>query len=318
MPEIVEVCLTALWLNEKLSNKELTKVKIMGGRYSRHPLKGLIYITTYGPFKINKVDSKGKFLWFELSDKNNKQYYILNRFGLEGEWGFKQQEHSGLQFTITDSPGKEMELYFTDSRNFGTVEIVNDVRKLNKELAKMGPDLLKVPFTNKEFYDRIENYVTRGTGSIVKTRGDKEIIKVLMDQTISGGIGCGLGNYLSVEILYDCKISPHKQIKDIYDDKPLANKLAHSIKYILKLSFLTASIGYLEHLDPDMVSFIKKLRTEIDKKHIYNFHPEIQLDKNDVFSFKVYRQKKDPHGNLIKADKIIGNRTTYWSPLVQH
>ena len=82
MPEVVEVCLTALWLNEKLSNKKLTKVTILGGRYSRHPLIGLDFINKYQPFTINKIDSKGKLLWFELTDQKNKHYYILNRFGL--------------------------------------------------------------------------------------------------------------------------------------------------------------------------------------------------------------------------------------------
>lgn len=322
MPEIVEVCLTALWLNEKLSNKELTKITILGGRYSRHPLNGIIYINKYYPFTINKINSNGKFLWFELTDRKNNQYYILNRFGLEGEWGFKKQEHSGLQFTIidkTDKSNKELNLFFTDSRNFGTVEIVNGKKKLDKKLSKMGPDLLKISFTNQEFYERIKNYITRGTGSIIKTRADKKIIKVLMDQTKFGGIGSGLGNYLSVEILYDCKISPHKTIMELYNDRQLVYKLANSIKYIVKLSYLNANIGYLEHLDDVMDSFIKKLRKEINenKNHINNYHPDVILNKNDKFTFKVYRQKKDPVGNLVKTDKIITGRTTYWVPEVQ-
>jgi len=314
MPEIVEVCLTALWLNEKLAGKELTKLTVLGGRYSRHTLEGLAYIDSYKPFKINKIDSKGKFLWFELTGKNNKNYYILNRFGLEGEWGFTKQEHSGLQLTISD-----INLYFTDSRNFGTIEIVNDKKSLDKELDKMGPDFLKTPFTNDEFYKRIDDYVTKGKGSIVKARGDKEIIKVLMDQSISGGLGSGLGNYLGVEILYNSEISPHKTMKQLYQDKTLALKLAKSIKYVVKLSFLNANIGYLEHLDDDMASFIKKLRKEINenKNHANNFHPDVVINKDDEFKFNVYRQKLDPLGNSVIADKIITGRTTYWAPVIQ-
>ena len=320
MPEVVEVCLTALWLNEKLSNKKLTKVTILGGRYSRHPLIGLDFINKYQPFTINKIDSKGKLLWFELTDQKNKHYYILNRFGLEGEWSFTKQEHSGLQFTIIDDSNKELNAFFIDPRNFGTVEIINDQKKLNKELGKLGPDFLKTSFTSQEFYDRITKYITRNGKSIVSTRGNKEIIKVLMDQTISGGLGSGLGNYLSVEILYDCKISPHKKMSDIYNDKQLVYNLANSIKYIIKLSYLNANIGYLEHLDSDMASFIQKLRKEIidNKNHENNYHPSVILSENDKFTFRVYRQKKDPDGNPIKADKIIATRTTYWSPAVQN
>ena len=319
MPEVVEVCLTALWLNDKIAGKQLTSITIMGGRYARHSLKGLIYVNKSKPFKINKIDSKGKFLWFELTGNDNEKYYILNRFGLEGEWGFTQQEHSGLQFTITDNYGKEINLYFTDSRNFGTVEIVNNKKNLDDELRKMGPDLLKIPFTKQDFYKRLGDYVTRKTDNIVKARGDKKIIKVLMNQTASGGIGCGLGNYLSVEILYDCKISPHKTIREIYRDEQLAYKLADSIKYVVKSSYLNADIGYFEHLDKGMISFVDELRKEINenKNYINNYHPDVILDKNTKFSFKVYRQKKDPYGNPIQADKIITGRTTYWSPTIQ-
>mgnify|MGYP003387426516 CR=1 FL=1 len=88
----------------------------------------------------------------------------------------------------------------------------------------------------------------------------------------------------------------------------------------MKLSFLKANIGYLEESDPKMISFITKLRNDIDSdvNHEYNIHPEVILQKTDKFSFNVYRQKKDPLGNDVKADDIIKGRTTYWCPAVQN
>ena len=128
-----------------------------------------------------------------------------------------------------------------------------------------------------------------------------------MDQTKNSGLGSGLGNYLSVEILYDCNISPYTKMKKLYENKKLAFKLANAIKYIVKLSFLDASIGYLEHLDKGMSSFIKNLRKDInsDTKHKYNFHPDIVLTGKENFSFRVYRQKKDSLGNEVVGSKII-------------
>lgn len=315
MPEVVEVCLTALWLNEKLAGKSITKLTVLGGRYSRHTLSGLGYINSHKPFVVNKVDSKGKFLWFETLGANNKFYYILNRFGLEGEWGFTKEVHSGLQFTIKDN-GEESELYFTDSRNFGTLEIVDDRQLLNNELNKLAPDVLKTEFTDKDLYDRITQYVTKGMDKINESRGDKEIYKVLMDQSV---LYSGLGNYLSVEVLYNCKISPHKKISEIYKNKDLVNALAHAIKYTVKLSFMNANMGYLEHLDSGMSSFIKRLREDVNNNidHAHNYHKDIALSDKDVFSFRVYRQKKDSLGNEVLADKIIKGRTTYWVPSVQ-
>lgn len=318
MPEVVEVCLTALWLNHELKNAILSDVKVLGGRYSRHTMPGLSDFKKSNIYKIIKIDSKGKFMWFELVDKNNNCLYILNKFGLSGEWGFDKQDHSNVEFTIKVGT-KMRKVYFTDPRNFGTIEFTTDVKRLNKELAKLGDDFLKLPFTNSEFYDRIDDYVKRGGDTIIKTRYNKEIIKILMDQTVKNGIGSGLGNYLSVSVLYHAKMSPYTPIGKLHKNKALANKLATSIRYIVKFAYLTANIGYLEHLDQGMASFLNKLRKDIEKnpKHPYNFQSSIKIKSGDEFQFEVYGQSEDPYGNPVKADKIIPGRTTYWAPAVQ-
>ena len=132
-----------------------------------------------------------------------------------------------------------------------------------------------------------------------------------MDQTTP--IGSGLGNYLAPEALYRAKISPHKTIRDVYNDITLSDALAEAIRYVTKLSFETADIGYLGHLTDDMSSFVKQLRKQKDR-----YHSDTNIG-NHKFKFNVYRQKVDPHGNKIKGEKdIIKGRTTYWSPTVQH
>ena len=139
-----------------------------------------------------------------------------------------------------------------------------------------------------------------------------------MDQKLGSGLGSGVGNYLAVEILYHAKISPRMRMKYIYRNKKLAYKLSQSIKYITKLSYMTGDVGYLEHLPKGMTKWLKKLRNEIKKNpnHKYNYHKDTDIS-NDIFSFKVYRQKKDPLGNTVTADKIIPGRTTYWVKAVQ-
>ena len=189
---------------------------------------------------------------------------------------------------------------------------------MDNELDNLGPDFLQTDFTYNEFYDRIKKYILNKNGQIVKSRGDKEIIKVLMDQKANTGIGSGLGNYLAVEALYRAKISPHKKMKEIYEDKILSNRLSKAIKYVVKLAYRTATIGYFTNMDTD---WIKKFREKLDKhndddNYKYNFHPKTKIG-NTVFKFNVYRQKTDPKGNKVKADKIINGRTTYWSPNVQ-
>lgn len=322
MPEVVEVAVTAFYLNKKLTGKELHNVNILGGRYSRHPIPNLEQFKKKLPLKITGVQSKGKFMWVTLQSKDGKEYYIMNTFGLAGEWGFTKQQHSGVEFVLktssNNSNGKEYKLYFTDPRNFGTIVFTNDRKDILNKLNSLGPDFLKQPFTSDQFCSRVENYVVLPNGKISESKRKKEIVKVLMDQTKNGGIGSGLGNYLVVESLYRAEISPYKTMYEIYKNKELCKKLAESIKYVTKISFMTADVGYFEHLDKKISNYIAKIRHTVktNPNHEMNFHKDVVLE-DDKFEFKVYRQKCDPKGYKVRGDKIIKGRTTYWVPDIQ-
>lgn len=306
MPEGIEVCLTSLYLDEVLKGKILEEINTIGGRYSRHVLKGLDEFKD--PHEILNVDSKGKFMYFHLRNiKNGKDAYILNRFGLEGEWGKIKQKHSGVELKIRDGDS----FYFSDSRNFGTLEIVYKKSVLDEELGKLAPDFLKTNLSKEDF--------CRQVNLLSKKKGDKEIIKILMEQNVGKGLGSGLGNYLGVEILYHAKISPHTKLKDIDADQEKCQRLDNSVKYILRLSYMKNKLGYFEHFNKEMTDFIKVLREsfETNPADVRNYHKDIKIKKNDVFRFNVYRQNEDPHGNEVIGDKIISGRTTYWVPSVQ-
>lgn len=311
MPEVVEVNLTSRWLNNKISDKTLETIDILGGRYSRHPLTGVEMFRKALPLKIQKVGSKGKFMWIELS-KGEKRWYVMNTYGLEGMWGFTKTKHSNIQFTLYD-PTKEKRsyLYFTDSRNFGTVEIVSSVNILNKKLSSLAPDVLTTRFTENDFYNRLIKYV-----SVNKKRSDTEIIKLLMDQTDKKGLYSGLGNYLAPEALYEAKISPYCKVGNLIKNKTTVNRLSKAIKHVVKLSFMTADIGYLEHLPKSMDKYVKRLREELKTDPDEEIHPDIKIG-NEKYKFKVYLQKKDPDNNPVEGAKIITGRTTYWVPAVQ-
>lgn len=296
MPEIVEVCLTAEFMNTYFVNKVITSINIHGGRYLKKDPVGYNIIQNHLPLKITKIDSKGKFLWFELIDNNQNEFYILNTFGLEGMWGTKQEKHSHIQLKINT----KLSLWFTDMRNFGTIKFSNTNDDLIEKLTELGPDLLKTSFTDDEFIVRVNNICSKAKN---KNAQKLKIVRVLMDQT-TNGIGSGIGNYLAPEILYRAKISPHTNICDLTKDQ--LHILSFNIKYTIKLSYETGKIGY-----------IKKMDKSVEKLPRNNYHPDIKINKDDVFEFKVYRQKTDPHNNKVKADKIINERTTYWVPNVQ-
>lgn len=319
MPESIEVTLTTLHLNHKLRSKVMTDIEILGGRYSRHPLGGLASMRKAFPLTIKRALSKGKFMWFELADRRGNDYYLMNTYGMEGMWNFQPRPHSNVLFKVYDPKKKKKHtLYFTDQRNFGTLCFTTDRNVLAIKLQSMGEDLLRTPFGSEELYDRIEHLVKNKSGTYNKSKANKEIVKVLMDQTRSGGIGSGIGNYLASNILYKAGISPYKTLKEIYQDRDLVKKLSDAIKYEIKLAYMTEDVGYMDHLDPKIEKFVKRLRNQIKKnsRHKYNFHPDVKLGRNK-FKFYVYRQKKDPKGNTVKRDVIIKGRGTYWSPTIQ-
>lgn len=295
MPEVVEITLTAQWLNSECKNKNLEQINILSGRYTHKPIQNLNKLKF--PLKIKSIKSKGKMMYFILSDVDNKEYYIVNRFGLTGEWTTIKNNHSHIEFVVSG-----ISYYFSDYRNFGTIDIYLEKSDLQAELDRLAPDALQSNYTCDEFYDRIVKY--RNT----EARRNREIIKVLMDQTNKDGICSGLGNYLSVEILYHARISPRRQMNNISRDD--SNRLCESIKYITKLSYVSSDSGYLEHLDPEMKKYITKFR------NTKNYHPETNV--NGKFEFTVYQQKVDKLGNPVRKDKIITGRTTYWVPNIQH
>lgn len=296
MPEVVEVCLNAIYLNHKIQNKFITDFIVTGGRYKKNKLNNLNKLKKCLPLKIKCVNTKGKFMYFNLDD----EFYIMNTYGLTGFWSFTKYDHSDIQLKIKNVGT----LYFTDQLHYGTISITNDKNNVINKFNKLSPDFLKTNFTCNEFYNRIINYKNK----------EDTIFQALMKQQNS--LGSGLGNYLSAEILYDAKLSPFTKIKNI--DKSRSNVLCKSIKKIIKYSYMSADDGYFDKLDDDALNFINKLRKNIKKNpnHKYNFHKTTKIS-NKKFNFNVYRQNYDPHGNKIKKSKIIKGRTTYWSPKIQ-
>lgn len=299
MPENCEVCLTSQYLSSKIQKKQITNIEIISGRYKTIIPKGFNDFIKSLPLTITTIDSKGKFMWFELTDKNKKKYYILNTFGLTGKWSFKELEATRLTFTIEDSKNI-YELHYDDVRNFGTLEFTNDKIKLDTKLNKLAIDGLKSEFTNEQFKEIVKKYKKK----------DKMLVHVLMDQTKTGGFISGIGNYLAPEIMYMAHLSPYRTVDSLTDTD--INELANAIKYILKQCYINNKTPYISHLE----IFLKTHLDKIKKGSFPNYYKDIKISKTP-FEFKVYRQKKDPLGNDVLDDQIISGRTTYWVPKTQ-
>lgn len=304
MPEVCEVIFTAQYLLSKLKGRLITDIKILSGRYTHEKISGIDMFKKNLPLKIINIDNKGKFMWFELKNMvTGKMLYIMNTFGLTGEWGFKGGSSDRVQFIIENSDGKKdkkYNLFYRDQRNFGTLIFTDDVSDLNNKLDRLERDYLKTNFTAKDFVEWAANFKHK----------KHLIIKILMEQDKNKGLGSGFGNYLAPEILYRAKISPHRTLESLSNDELI--NLANSIKYVVKLCYMNNKIGYMEVFKDK----VDKHRDNIKKGKYPEYHKDVDIG-NDEFKFSVYQQSVDPHGNKVKVDKILGDRSTYWVPNVQ-
>jgi len=309
MPEICEVTITSQYLLTKLKNRYITNIKVVAGKYTHQTLVGKELIKKYKPLKITDVDSKGKFMWITMKSPDGKKVYMMNNFGLTGEWSFKDDTNDRVLFTVESHPNdikknKKYTLHYTDPRNFGIIQITDNEQTFRKKIDKLAPDLLKSNFSDEEFLDWVNNYL-----NVSAKRKNVPIVKVLLKQDAKDGILSGIGNYLSSEILYRAKISPHRPIGDLSKTELL--KLAETIRYVGKQCYVANITGYMKKL----ADFIPKHKEKIKKGLLPDYYPSIK--PNEDFAFLVYGRKVDDKGNVVKTDNIEGQRTTYWVPAVQ-
>jgi DNA-formamidopyrimidine glycosylase len=300
MPEGPEILITCQYLTTKLKNKKIESIQILSGRYTHQKLKGLDLIHSH-PLTIGMINSKGKFMWMNLIDKHGKIIYMMNTFGMTGRWSFHKNASSRIKFVILSNtdPSKKYDLYYIDARNFGTIEFTINQQILQKKINKLAPDLLKTDMDDNDILRMIRLFTST-------SKKDKNLVKVLMDQE---AIVSGIGNYLVAEILYDAKLNPHRNLKDlsVTDMKTLA----HSMRKIAKSAYYNNNSGYMDNFK----IFMSTHSSKIDSGSFPNYHPDIKSKKN--FVFKVYQQKQDPDGNEVEKDEIVKGRTIHWVKNVQ-
>ena len=300
MPEGPEIIITAQYLKSKLKKKKIISIIVLSGRYTHQTLKGLEH-TKKTTLIVDNVDSKGKFLWMTLIDKNGKMIYMMNTLGMTGRWSFHNDASSRIKIVIRSNTNltKKYNLYYIDPRNFGTIEFTTNNDLLLKKLNKLAPDVLKTYMNDNDLTKMIKQFIWT-------SKKDKNLVKALMDQE---AIISGIGNYLVAEILYDAKLNPHRSLKDLIDIEIIT--LAHSIRKISKMAYYNNTSGYMNNFK----SFMKTHSERIDSGIFPNYHSDIKT--NEKYTFKVYQQQKDPNGNDVENDKIIKNRTIHWVKAIQ-
>ena len=294
MPEVIEVLKYADFIRTKIKGKELTEIKILNGRYHRHgAFEGFGPLHKALPLKVKDVKTKGKFLYIELEGDR----WLLSTLGLSGGWAWQSAKTEKYDFPVivkyldaaayhekvlkhlnVEFKTAAGSLFFYDMLSFGTLKVA-DAATLEKKLKTIGPDMSTI--TLPEFKEQLD-----------KATPSKPVGTVLMDQRRISGIG----NYLRADVLWLCKISPFRHMKDL---SPADMKRIWEATRFL----IWAKYDY------------KKGRKE---DYIEADHPKLPEDYKR--EFYVYDQKEDPHGRKVKKEELYEGsqkRFIYWVPELQ-
>lgn len=292
MPEVCEIALTSEMLYNVLINYQLIKINVIDKKFKKVP-KNLPKINKLLPIKVIDINSKGKLMWIEFTDQNNKNVYMTTGFGLEGKWSFEEGKYAKMSFVFENKNEDKKTLIWNDIFSYGNIAFYTEKKDFTKKINSLGMDFLKSTYDYHIIWEKIKN--------IKKTKfNNKMIVELLMDQK---KLGSGLGNYLTPEILYRAKIKPSRKVSTLTEND--AKILTKTIKRVLKLCYHSNDNKYLTFLQKYLNKYVRK-----------TYHDSTDID-DEGFEFLVYRRKEDDFGNKVKADKLIKGRTTYWVPLIQ-
>lgn len=209
MPESPEVQLIIDNINKHItSTTKLKQMEVISGRYKKHGLpKNFKQINNQLPLKLDKLQKKGKFIYFKLktNSKIKDDIYVMFTMGMTGHlmWSddhndfFEMRDkYRRIKFETTSG-----DFYFVDMRNFGTLSFCETMSCINAKLSNIGTDILSSQF-NKINLVEFKKHLNE------KSNETDKIGDILVNQNIYSGIG----NYLRSEVLYNAKLNPFKKL----------------------------------------------------------------------------------------------------------
>jgi len=224
IPEAPEVRTIVNGLQKIIEGRDLVRVQILGGRFTKTPPKGWTDFKNalgIGPLKVEKVGCKGKFIYWEFEEG----WSMWCSLAMTGRWTRTREKHAAIRFlhvkngpTSTPSPAQRA-LYFDDMRHQGSIRFVEGKELLEKRLSQLGVDMLQED-PGPELFK-----------ALIQKKPDQQITKVLMNQKLIAGVG----NYIKADALYLSKISPHRTAGSLTDSELVA--LRESIRSVMLVSY---------------------------------------------------------------------------------
>jgi len=269
MPELPEVETTIRGL-KSIIGSTIINIKINTPKLRFIIPKNISLLTKV---KIIDIKRKGKFIIFLLSN----DYSIILHLGMSGRLRlfednkFEQKKHDHF-FLRTN---QDHLLVFNDARRFGFIDCGKTKKMCEKKyILRLGRDALEKNLNAKYLLSKISNTTV-------------PIKQILLDQSIIAGIG----NIYACEILFNARISPLVQGKDLSLNE--CTKIIISTNLILKKAIKHGGSTLRDYvsIDGTLGSFQN--------------------------NFKVYsRDNKKIFGKTIKKIVQYG-RSTYYCPDLQ-
>jgi formamidopyrimidine-DNA glycosylase len=227
MPELPEVETTVRDLRKKLIGKVFFDVWAETEEIIKRPKKFEDFKKELLGREILGLKRRGKnILLFLSSGKTLLIHQKLTGHLLFGIW--KKEEgiwKSKIKGPLSEDPmngflrlifflNDGWQLALSDLRKFAKVEILTE-EELKEEMNNLGPEPLEEDFTFEKFKERISQ------------RKKGKIKQVLMDQRVIAGIG----NIYSDEILWEAKVHPLREVKELKEEE--LRKIYEAMREIL-------------------------------------------------------------------------------------
>lgn len=274
MPEGPECAATAKSIDEFMRGKRVYNVEILSGRYTKKLPPGFEKFKSMMPIHCTGWATKGKFIYGMFGDRVGQHCFIWNTLGMTGYWSFNPQKHSRVRFDFEDGSS----IWYTDTRNFGTLKFAMTYEETEKKLLELGPDPLTHDIPIDQFRTRLFKK---------NKKGEKTICEALMNQKTIAGVG----NYIKAEVLWLSKVSPLRTVKSLTEKE--ITDIRDNIQSVIRTSYQNGG------------ATIKSFYGADGSKGTYSNR------------FLVYNQKVDPYNNNVVKTTTPDGRTTHWVPEVQ-
>ena len=229
MPEGPEVY-TVVKKLQGLVNQTLSDIVFVENSY---PETQQIYqhIKSYFPVTITAIWCHGKYIFFNLTTKDNITFYLHSHLMMTGRWSWEELPKTKLVFHLHDR-----KVYFSSKRGLSKFLILTDQSQLQNILSNLGPDILTQPLP----FDNWWVVLTKNGRGI-----NRNITSALMDQNIFAGIG----NYLKAEILYLSRIHPKHTLAEL--DLQQIQLLYFNFYDVPRRSAMSGGLTISDYWDPD-------------------------------------------------------------------